>query len=232
MFIYNQLFFRSSQKQPVQKVDTSSKTVNNVDKVRMNKNNVHKLKNKKHKNRRPFRGRKKPVNKSFCILSCNANGLKGKLQSFNNIITNKTPGVFAIQETHMLKIGQIKFDGHKEYQIYEQIRSNKNGGGLALGVLKDLEPVWIKDGGDLVEALTVKISLNNSIDVRLTNAYGPQVYDNEDKKTKFWEYLDNEVFKCKNEGNGCLIMMDSNTWLGPHIISNDPRSMNIKGKLF
>ena len=132
----------------------------------------------------------------------------------------------------MLKMGQIKFDGQKEYQIYEQVRSNKNGGGLALGILKDLEPVWLKDGGDLVEALTVKISLDNSIDIRLTNAYGPQVYDNQDKKDKFWEYLENEVFYCKNEGHGCLMMMDSNAWLGPQIIPNDLHSMNINGKMF
>ena len=111
--------------------------------------------------------------------------MKQKLQSLENIICDIRPAIIGIQETHMKKIGQIKTPNSKEYQIYEHIRQNKNGGGIALAVIEELEPVWIKDGGDLAEAITIKVALGNTFNIRVTNAYGPQEYDSSDKKQFF-----------------------------------------------
>ena len=105
------------------------------------------------------------------------------------------------------------------------------GFGLAIGILKELNPVWICDGGDNVEALTIKISLKE-MSTRITNAYGPQEYDEQQKKLNFWHYLDNEVSECQSEGTGCMIYMDENAWLGSSWIKNDPHSMNKNGELF
>ena len=134
------------------------------------------------------------------------------------------PSVFGIQETHMGKAGQIKLNDGGKYQIYEHVRTLNHGGGLALGVLKDLEPVWVRDGGEDVEALTVRVVLGNDIQMRIANAYGPQEYDCNEKKCEIWEYLNEEAFCSRNEDTGCLIMMDSNAWLGPKFITNDPHS--------
>lgn len=41
-----------------------------------------------------------------------------------------------------------------------------------------------------------------------------------------------EVFMSDNEGAGCLIMMDANSWLGSDMMPNDPHPQNRNGKLF
>ena len=45
----------------------------------------------------------------------------------------------------------------ENYDIFEKVRENRDGGGLALGCVKELKPVWIRDGGESVEALSVDI---------------------------------------------------------------------------
>ena len=109
----------------------------------------------------------------------------------------------------MSKLGQIKFQNSDEYQIYELIRKNKGGGGLALGVRKDLCPVWVRSGDNTCEALTIQINANH-MNIRITNAYGPQNYDDQEKKQKFWQYLENEVLISQQNDSACMIMMDSN----------------------
>ena len=60
--------------------------------------------------------------------------------------------------------------------------------------------------------------------IRVVNAYGPQEYDDLQKKESFWNHLDNEVFESHREGSGLMVFMDANAWLGRKIIKNDPHS--------
>ena len=110
-------------------------------------------------------------------------------------------------------------------------RCSKLGGGLVTGVLKDLNPMWLKDGGDQVEAMTVKCSFKK-IQLRITNAYGPQEYDDVNKKILFWQYLDKEILDCQSDGSSCIILMDANAWLGKKIIKKDPHTQNKNGLMF
>ena len=48
-------------------------------------------------------------------------------------------------------------ESSKDYTIYELVRKNSNGGGLCIGVKKDLKPVWVNQGDDEVEALAVEV---------------------------------------------------------------------------
>ena len=57
----------------------------------------------KNKNRRPLRGRKIFQKKAISIISGNANGLKAKLFSLENIISDLKPSIIGIQETHFKK---------------------------------------------------------------------------------------------------------------------------------
>ena len=82
-----------------------------------------------------------------------------------------------------------------------------------------------------MEALTVAASVAQ-MPIRVTTAYGPQEYDSNEKKENFWLYLEQEVVKCTNEGYGCIIAMDSNSWLGKNHDENDPHDQNRNGKLF
>ena len=115
--------------------------------------------------------------------------------------------------------------------MFEKVRDKKSGGGLLIGALKDLSPIWIGDGGTKVEALSIKISVKK-MDIRIVNAYGPQEYDDLEKKRDFWKYLDREVFIANREGNGCYIAMDGNSWLGSKMLKNDPHKQNKNGEMF
>ena len=51
----------------------------------------------------------------------------------------------------MKRMGRIKTPNSSKYQIYELLRKTKGGGGLAIGVLHDLNPVWVSEGTDQME---------------------------------------------------------------------------------
>ena len=104
-------------------------------------------------------------------------------------------------------------------------------GGLALGCLKDLQPAWVREGNDQVEALSVDIFVKN-MKIRCCVAYGPQENDNVDKKEAFWSYLDNEVMEATSDGAGFVLHCDGNLWAGSKIVPGDPRPQNKNGKLF
>ena len=67
-----------------------------------------------------------------------------------------------------------------------------NGGGLCIGVHKDIPAVWIAGGDDEVECLEVEIWIDD-FPVRVMVAYGPQVGDSLDRKRKFWEFIEKEA---------------------------------------
>ena len=131
----------------------------------------------------------------------------------------------------MRKPGNIKFSGSEKYQIYELTRSNKGGGGLAVGVSKELQSVWVRQGEGEVETLTVMVTISG-LSVRVTNGYGPQEYDSSDKKDKFWQYLQDEVNISSTQGVGCIFTLDANSWLGHHVLKSDQHVQNRNGKIF
>ena len=112
---------------------------------------------------------------------------------------------------------------------YELLRQNRNGGGLALGCSKD--PVWVREGNDQVEAISVDIFLKN-MKIRCCCAYGPQENDPVEKKLAFWKYLDYEVWEASKAGAGFILQFDGNLWAGSKILPGDPRIQNKNGKLF
>ena len=44
----------------------------------------------------------------------------------------------------------------RNYQIFELLRKEKQGGGLAIGVVPELNPVWVSEGNDEVEVSVVQ----------------------------------------------------------------------------
>ena len=76
-----------------------------------------------------------------------------------------------------------------EYTIFELTRSitggpGQVGRGLALWCLRDLHPVWMRDGGDEVEALSINIFLKK-ITIRCCVAYRCQESALNEKKIKY-----------------------------------------------
>ena len=158
----------------------------------------------------------------------NAAGLKSKLLTFKNVLFELQPLVFFIEETKFKTSGKFKIDN---YDIFELTRSDREGGGLALGCLKSLNPVWVREGDDRVEAISVDIFIKD-LKIRCCAAYGCQETDLNDRKNAFWEYLYDEVVFARNSGAGLVLHFDGNLWAGNSIIPGDPRPQNKNGKLF
>ena len=90
----------------------------------------------------------------------NPNGAKSKLTTIRKLVRESNSAVVTMQETKCSQVGQIKLDG---FYTYENIRSNKGGGGVALSARTELKPAFINDGGEEVEAITVDIHLKDIV---------------------------------------------------------------------
>ena len=112
----------------------------------------------------------KCVEKNLVIGGINPDGALSKITTLRKAIRETGVGVWMMQETKVSQPGKIKVDG---FIVYEHTRTSNKGGGLAICVLKDLNPAFIRYGGELAEALTVNIHLKN-ITISCNTAYGPQ----------------------------------------------------------
>ena len=162
------------------------------------------------------------------MLGANAAGLKSKLTSFRKVLTSLQPSVFFIEETKYKDVGKLKVEN---YVIFELTRKNKDGGGLALGCSKDLQPVLLREGDDNVEALSVEIFVKD-MRIRCCIAYGCQENETVERKDAFWTFLEEEVLEAEICETGFILHFDGNLWAGKNIIPGDPRPQNKNGKLF
>ena len=82
------------------------------------------------------------------------------------------------------------------------------GGGLAVGALQELQPVLVRQGDDEVECLTIEVTAG-FVKMRCVNGYGPQLGDTQERKEKFWRYLDKKVIYADFNNIGLVIEIDS-----------------------
>ena len=158
-----------------------SETSNKKERVKSNKERVkYQRRNLKYKTRRNRRKRKNSRNilKSLRFLGVNCAGLRSKLVTFKKVISELDPSVFFVQETKLKEQGRIKLN---EYIIFEKLRSTrKNGGGLAIGCKPELSPIWVREGDDDIETLSIDNFVKN-IKIRCCTGYG---FQENKKKTK------------------------------------------------
>ena len=173
---------------------------------------------------------------SLKILGNNVDGLCKKLEALDHLLLTENPSILFFQETKLGRSGRIKTPCSNQYTWYELHRTFKaekgeKGGGIAIGVLNDLDPSWISEGDDDAEALTVEIWVDG-FPIRLICGYGPQEYDRKERKDCFWKYLNDETQKAQQDGAGLVIQMDGNLWAGKKIVPKDPKNQNKNGKYF
>ena len=181
------------------------------------------------KTRRAKRNKNKKTKKFLRFLGVNANGLKPRLMTFKKVLSELEPSVFFVEETKYKEEDQLKID---KYVIFELTRDSKDGGGgLAMGVIRELNPILVRKGNDEVEAISVNIFVR-SMSIRCVVAYGCQETSHVEKKNAFWKYIEEEAISAKNAGSGFILHFDGNLWAGPQIIPGDPRPQNNNGKLF
>ena len=145
------------------------------------------------------------------IIGINAAGILSKLDSFDNWIKERLPTIFTLQETKVSMIGQIKSETIDKYQLYEQIRTinPSQGGGLCIGVTRDLPSSLLREGGEEAECLTVQVEVGQQ-ELVVVCGYGPQVIATPDRKEQYWAYLEREVEEASREEKMIIIQMDSN----------------------
>ena len=93
-----------------------------------------------------------------------------KTDSLISNINKFSPAVIFIQETKVTRKCQVKV---KNYQIFEVVRENANGGSILTAVHENLNPVFISGGEDDTEILVVQ-GQTTGINIRFINGYGPQ----------------------------------------------------------
>ena len=168
------------------------------------------------------------------FIGINAAGLLSKLDSFENWLIDSNPAIFSVQETKVATTGQIQSKAINAYQIYEQIQSVNpgTGGGLCIGVAKNLPSALLWEGGDEAECLSVQVQVGQQ-EMVVVCGYGPQLHASPERKEKFWAYLEREASEAAREDKMLVIQMDSNCWLGEKYIPGDPNKIqNSNGRMF
>ena len=165
--------------------------------------------------------------KEFTVIGTNANGILSKKDSLFQIINHLKPSVICLQETKVKRKGMFKI---QDYEIFENIRSNNNGGSLMTAVHTNLEPVLISEDNE-AEILVVQAKIGN-LNCRFINAYGPQEYAKSDEKILFYSKLDQEIKNAKLFDCLICLELDANAKIGCEIIKNDPNKISGNGEYF
>ena len=167
----------------------------------------------------------------FKIFGINCAGIKSKLKTFNNVLNRIQPKVWMLQETKLKTNEFLSCEALKPFEVYYRNRQETQGGGIAMGVDKNLKSTLVKEGEEEVEAISVKNFLKD-LEIRVVTAYGPQENALKNQKDKFWEFIEEEVNNAEFEGNGLIIQMDGNLHAGSQLIKGDPNKQNQNGRLF
>ena len=141
------------------------------------------LKQKKSKKRKRFENRKcKIISKSVKVFAANAAGIRCKTKSFEHIISSIKPQIWMLQETKLQSNEKIKCEAANDFQIFYLNRQKSQGGGLALGIEKNIESTLIREGDDDIGVMSIQTVLGG-IPTRIVVGYGPQENKNfeEDK---------------------------------------------------
>ena len=83
------------------------------------------------------------------------------------------------------------------YQVFEKVRQNNKGGGLLTAADINLNPMLISNKDDENEILTIQVDIGK-YKMRIINGYGPQEDDNNQKILGFWQEMEAEIIKAKD----------------------------------
>ena len=186
---------------------------------------------KSKKKRKRVQVRIKQKETPLKLFGMNCAGLKSKLDSFDDILKRVGAHIWTLQETKLKQNEKLKCEMASKYQIYYLSRKDLQGGGLAIGIDKDIESTLVREGNDVVETLVVQIVIEK-LPIRIVVAYGPQENDTKERKEEFWRFLEEEATKAELLGYGFMVQMDANVHGGPKLIKDDPNEQNMNGKCF
>jgi len=129
-------------------------------------------------------------------MNLNIRGIKSKLISLKEIIEETKPTILNIQETHLGENEVIDLEGYKI--IYNNKKEGKGGTAIAIQNNIISKCVAIEKISENYEAMWIRISNNNSINLRIGNVYAPQESRTKDKEI---ENMYNNIRKNKLEAD-------------------------------
>ena len=189
-----------------------------------------KQKKSKSKRKRNIKRNKFISNSKLKIVGVNAAGIQSKLKSFDYILQNLKPQIWTVQESKLKPNQKLKSEAANTFEIFYLSRKESQGGGLIVGVHKDIESALVREGDDEIEAIVIHVKIGE-MTAKIINAYGPQENSSKEKKEKFWDFLEEESIKADLENLGLIIQMDGNMHAGSEVLKNDPNIQNYNGKL-
>ena len=163
--------------------------------------------------------------KQLTLIGTNSAGLNSKRESLFHLVNTLNPSVITIQETKFNHYRTLKIP---DYEIFEQLRGDKMGGGLFTAILVKLNPHLISTSCD-VELLVVQFQIGN-LHIRIINGYGPQEDDSVEKINFFWKTLESEINCAKEEGCSVIVQMDANAKIGSELLVGDPNPTSNNGR--
>ena len=92
----------------------------------------------------------KAVVKTLVAVGVNPAGARSKWSTWEKVIKETGATLWFMQETKC-PTKQLKMEN---YIVYERVRENRNGGGVAIAAIKDLNPVLVSEGTGNIEAIT------------------------------------------------------------------------------
>ena len=149
-------------------------------------------------------------NQPLIVFSTNAAGLKSKIQSLKNELSNSNAAVFTIQESHFSKKGKLKINN---YEIFEAIRKKQKGGSI-IGAHKALNPILISEYSEDFELIVIEIKIRNK-EIRIMTGYGPQETWPEAERMPFFLALEQEIIKAEMRGSPCTLRWTPTANLAP-----------------
>ena len=144
-------------------------------------NVINHIKIKRINIRRGKRIYHKKISKVLVFAGVNPAGARSKWPTWKKIISQSNASVWTMQETKSSEPNKLRMDN---FIIYEKVRVQKGGGGVAIAARKDLNPVLTDEGEEDVEAISIDIHPSKMV-ISCTSAYGPQQRDSAEKRQGF-----------------------------------------------
>ena len=110
--------------------------------------------------------------KTLVAVGVNPAGARLKWSTWGKVIRDTGATLWFMQETKC-PTKQLKMEN---FIVYEKVRENRGGGGVAIAVIKELNPVLITEGTDSVETITIEIH-PKIMTIVYTTAPGPKNND-------------------------------------------------------
>ena len=155
-------------------------------------------------------------------------GLKSKENNFKIIIEEKKPTIFCLVESWLDKKEKMKVEG---YKIYRNDR-NDLGGGIMVGVQKEMEHITqelTRETGQ-VETMWISIS-NNRENIKLGVVYIPKENIKKEEIKKVYKHIEEEIEEGKRNDFKVMIIGDFNAKVGNKIIPGNTEEITTGGKL-